>query len=142
MKIAIGSDHAGFGLKQYLLPKLREAGYDVLDLGCESDKVKANHVKIANELSFLISSREVSQGILICGTGIGMAMAANRHRGIRAAVANDGYSAVKSKEHNHANILCLGARVLGRERAELIIIEWLKTEPIMKYQAAAYYVDQ
>ena len=142
MKIAIGSDHGGFALKSFILLSLRAAGYDVIDLGCESDKVKVNHVKIANELSFLINAREVSQGILICGTGIGMAMAANRHRGIRAAVANDGYSAVKSKEHNHANILCLGARVLGQERAEVIINAWLKTEPLIKYQAAAFYVDQ
>ncbi|MBP1042244.1 RpiB/LacA/LacB family sugar-phosphate isomerase [Vagococcus sp. BWB3-3] len=142
MKIGIGSDHAGYQLKERVLKEVSLAGMEWVDIGCETDQVKSSHVLTAEEMSRLVLAGDLDLGILVCGTGIGMSLVANRHPGIRAAVANDVYSAIKSKEHNHANILCIGARVLGVEQAELVIESWLQTTPDQAYQEIVESLDR
>lgn len=127
MKIAIGADHGGFGLKQILAAKLHDWGNEVVDCGCNSTE-SVDYPDFANQVCDLVLSGGVRFGILVCGTGIGMSMAANRRKGIRAALCNDEYSARMSREHNDANILCLGDRVLGSGVAESIVDAWLKSE--------------
>lgn len=142
MKIGIGSDHAGYQLKQRIMKDVSVRGMAWLDIGCETDLVKTNHGVIAEKMSQLLLTGDLDLGILVCGTGIGMSLVANRHQGVRAAVANDVYSAIKSKEHNHANILCIGARVLGIEQAELIVESWLQTKPDQAYREIVMTLDQ
>lgn len=127
MKIVLAADHGGFELKEIIRKDLAQAGYQVVDAGCFStDSVDyPDYVEKAVER---IDSGECQKGILICGTGIGMAIAANRHRNIRAANCFDMYSARMSREHNDANMLCLGARVLGTAVAQEIVRVWLETE--------------
>ena len=126
MKIAIGSDHGGFELKQILVKKLSNCGHEVNDLGCNSND-SVDYPDFADQVCEQVIDGKVQYGILICGTGIGMSMAANRYRGIRAALCYTEYSARMSREHNDANILCLGDRVLGKGLAENIVDVWLTT---------------
>ncbi len=126
MKIAIGSDHGGFALKEVVLPLLKELGHEVLDVGCY-DKGSVDYPGIADMVCEKVSTKIAEKGILICGTGIGMSMAANKHDGIRAALCSDHYTAIMSREHNDANILCLGERVTGPGVAEEIVRVWLET---------------
>ena len=127
-KIFIGADSAGYGLKCEVIPYLRERGYEVVDLG--TDSAESCHYPLFASLV----CREVqadldgSFGILICGTGIGMSMCANKHRGIRAALCSDTYSARMTRAHNDANLLCLGARVIGPCLALDIIDAFLGAE--------------
>ena len=126
MKIAIGSDHGGYELKQQIISKLKNHDYWINDLGCYSlDSV--DYPDFSELVCQSVISGEVDFGILICGTGIGMSLAANRHLEIRAALCHDEYTARMSREHNNANILCLGARVLGVGVAEAIVDTWLAT---------------
>lgn len=127
MKIVLAADHGGFELKEVIRNDLTQAGYEIVDVGCFStDSVDyPDYVEKAVER---IASGECQKGILICGTGIGMAIAANRHRIIRAANCSDIYTARMSREHNNANMLCLGARVLGGAVAQEIVRVWLTTE--------------
>ena len=127
MKIAIGSDHGGIHLKNYLKEYLQGKGWEVLDCGTYTEE-SCDYPDIAAKLCGEIAQGTVTQGILVCGTGLGMSIAANKCAGIRAAVVTDEYSAVKSKEHNNANVLCLGERVLGTGLAESLVDAWLKTE--------------
>ncbi len=127
MIIAIGSDHGGFELKQFLVTLLSSAGHDVHDLGCQSD-ASVDYPDFADKVCDQILSGQADRGILVCGTGIGMSLAANRHSAIRAALCHDEYTARMSREHNDANILCLGDRVLGKGVAEALVDVWLKTE--------------
>lgn len=126
MKIAIGSDHGGFALKEVILPLLQESGYDAIDVGC-FDTNSVDYPALADLVCKKVSAGEAEKGILICGTGIGMSMAANRHSGIRAALCSDHYTAVMSREHNDANVLCLGERVTGPGVAVEIVRVWLET---------------
>jgi ribose 5-phosphate isomerase B len=127
MNIAIGSDHGGFELKQFLVTNLTAAGHQVHDLGCHSD-ASVDYPDFADVVCDKVLAGEVEYGILVCGTGIGMSLAANRHRGVRAALCHDEYTARLSREHNNANILCLGDRVLGKGVAAAIVDVWLKSE--------------
>ncbi len=126
MKIAIGSDHGGFGLKQALADKLSGLGHEVLDLGADSAG-SVDYPDFADLVCAHVLDGSAEYGILVCGTGIGMSMAANRYRGIRAALCTDEYSARMSREHNDANVLCLGDRVMGKGMAESIVEVWLST---------------
>lgn len=126
MKIAIGSDHGGFELKQMLVEKLASSGHEVSDLGCNSND-SVDYPDFADQVCEQVLDGKVQYGILVCGTGIGMSMAANRNQGIRAALCHTEYSARMSREHNDANILCLGDRVLGKGLAENIVDVWLTT---------------
>lgn len=127
MKIALGSDHGGIHLKNHLKGYLQGKGWEVLDCGTYTED-SCDYPDIAAKLCGEIAAGAVSQGILVCGTGLGMSIAANKCAGIRAAVVTDEYSAIKSKEHNNANVLCLGERVLGLGLAESLVDAWLKTE--------------
>ncbi len=126
MKIAIGSDHGGFELKKLLVAKLSSLGHEVSDLGCDSD-TSVDYSDFADQVCAQVLDGKAQSGILVCGTGIGMSMAANRHRGIRAALCHNEYTARLSREHNDANILCLGDRVLGKGLAESIVDVWLRS---------------
>ena len=112
MNIVIGCDHAGFALKGTVVAHLREAGYTVIDVGTNSPD-SCHYPVYAKALCEKILNGEAERGILICGTGIGMSMAANKHRGIRAACCSDTFSARLTREHNDANVLCFGERVVG-----------------------------
>ncbi len=127
MKIAIGADHGGFVLKAELSRFLDEAGYELVDVGCYSEEA-IDYPDVAAELRKKILCGECVRGILICGTGIGMSIAANRDRRIRASLCHDEYTAKMSREHNDANVLCLGARVIGAGVAESLVSTWLTTE--------------
>lgn len=127
MKIAIGSDHGGFVLKSEILKHITALGYEVKDFGCYSaDSV--DYPDIAHDVAEAVVKGEYDRGILICGTGIGISIAANKIPGIRAALCGDCFSAKASREHNNANILALGERVTGVELAKMIAEIWLTTE--------------
>ena len=112
-KIFIGADSAGYSLKCEVIPYLQSKGYEVIDCGTDSD-ASCHYPIFANAVCENVKSDlEGSFGILICGTGIGMSMCANKHKGIRAALCSDTYSARMTRQHNDANVLCMGARVIG-----------------------------
>ena len=116
MKVAIGSDHAGFDLKQYLIKELSIHKYDMIDCGTENDN-SVDYSDFARKVCDLVKSKEVKFGIVICGTGIGVSMAANKIRGIRAALCHTEFSARLARQHNDANVLALGGRVFGKDLA-------------------------
>ena len=125
--IAIGSDHAGYGLKQIVIQHLDDLGIAFNDYGTYSS-MSCDYPDFAEAVTSAIIKGQADKGILICGTGIGMSMAANRHREIRAALCDNCYSAKATREHNDANVLCLGARVLGEGLAIQIVDTFLETE--------------
>ncbi len=111
-KITIGCDHAGYELKLKVIEHLKERGIEVIDVGTDST-ASCDYPAIAHKLCQNIQNGTTELGILICGTGIGMSMAANKHRGIRAAACSDTFSARLTRLHNNANVLCFGERVVG-----------------------------
>ena len=127
MKIAIGSDHGGFRLKEEIICWLNEKEISYEDVGTYTLE-SVDYPDYAEKVAQKIKSGDADRGILICGTGIGICIAANKIHGIRAALCHDVYSAQKSREHNDANILALGERVIGTGHALLVLEEWLKTE--------------
>ena len=129
MKIAIGCDHAGFAIKNVIIEHITKKGYEVVDVGTNS--ADSCHYPIyAHALCQKIQSGECELGILICGTGIGMSMAANKHKGIRAACCSDTFSARLTREHNDANVLCFGERVVGAGLAVDLVDAFLGAEYI------------
>lgn len=126
MKIALGADHGGFQLKEKVAGLLEQLGHRVEDTGCHSSD-SVDYPDFADPVVALVAGGDCDRGILICGTGIGMSLAANRNRKIRAANCHDEYTARMSREHNDANILCLGARVIGEGVAVDLIKVWLDT---------------
>lgn len=127
MKIALGADHGGYELKETVKQRLLQTGHEVVDVGCFSTE-SVDYPDFAEKAVENILNGECRQGILICGTGIGMSIAANRHRRIRAANCSDVFSTKMSREHNDANVLCLGARILDTENAIEIVTVWLAAE--------------
>ncbi len=125
--LAIGSDHGGFGLKGHIIDYLKDRGIEIKDLGT-FDEASCDYPDIAEKVCGEIVSGNCENGILVCGTGIGMSMAANKIHGIRAALCSDVYSAKMTKQHNNANVICLGGRVIGRELAFMIVDAWLNEE--------------
>ena len=111
-KIVIGSDHAGYSLKLKVIDHLKERGFEVIDVGTNSAD-RCDYPVYAHALCEKIQNGEVELGILVCGTGVGMSMAANKHKGIRAACCSDTFSARLTRMHNDANVLCFGERVVG-----------------------------
>ena len=126
-KIVIGCDHAALTLKNKVIAHLTENGFDVCDVGTYTTD-SCNYPDYASAASKKIQSGEAELGILICGTGIGMSMAANKHRGIRAACCSDTFSAKATREHNNANILCFGERVVGLGLALELVDTFVNTE--------------
>ncbi|MDK2822311.1 MAG: ribose 5-phosphate isomerase [Clostridia bacterium] len=127
MRIALGSDHGGFTLKEEIKKYLNEKGMEYKDFGTHTTD-SCDYPDIALPAARAVASGEYDRGILICGTGIGIGIAANKVQGIRAALCHDTFSARASREHNNANILTMGERVIGRGLAMDIVDIWLKTE--------------
>ena len=124
MKIAVGSDHAAFDHKQYVVKELRSEEHDIMDFGTNSAD-PCDYPDIARAVAKAVSSGETERGIIMCGTGLGMCITANKVRGIRAAACHDEYTTIMSRSHNDANVLCLPARLLGIEQALEIVDVWL-----------------
>ncbi len=127
MTIALGADHGGFELKNALKGVLVSRGIDVLDLGTQSSD-SVNYPDFATAVCEAILSGKAGSGILVCGTGIGISMAANRHSGIRAALVHTEFEAQMCKAHNNANVLCFGGRTTTFDAATLCVEVWLSTE--------------
>ena len=125
--VAIGSDEAGYRLKGVLIEVLGEEGVEVADFGCHSED-PVDYPDVAFQVAQAVARGEHDRGILICGTGIGMSIAANKVPGVRAAQAHDAYSAERARKSNDAQILALGARVIGPELAKSIVRTWLHSE--------------
>lgn len=126
-KIYIGSDHAGFAVKDFVKELFEKRGYEVQDLGTySSDRV--DYPDYAAKVAKAVAADPGSQGVLICGTGIGMSIAANKIKGIRAAEVHDYYTAKMARAHNDANVLCFGERVVGKGVIESIVEAWCNTE--------------
>ncbi len=126
-KIGIASDHAGFDYRQEIKNMLAVSGYLVTDFGIE-EKKPVSGWRIVEDLGSAVVDKTVERGILICGTGIAVSIAANKIKGIRAALCNDLYTARKSREHNDSNVLAFGSRVIGLDVAKEIVRIWLATE--------------
>ena len=127
MKLVLGSDHAAYEMKKEIKKYLEEKGHEVIDVGTNSPE-RCDYPNIAYQGAVKVSSKEVDLGILICGTGLGMSLAANKVKGIRAVVVSESYSARLSRMHNDANILCFGARVIGIETAKDIVDNFLSAK--------------
>ncbi|MDO8644627.1 MAG: ribose 5-phosphate isomerase B [bacterium] len=127
MKIALASDHGGFALKEAVKKVLSEKGVSCDDLGVHSEE-SVDYPDYAVRVAELVSQNKVDAGILVCGTGLGMSMVANKFKGVRAAVVTDPFSAQMAKEHNNANILCLGGRVTEPKKAEELVLTWLRAD--------------
>jgi len=125
--IAIGCDEAGFALKQIIIEHLESQGLTVSDYGCHSTD-PVDYPDVAERLARDIAAHKSDRGILICGTGIGMAIAANKVPGVYAAQAHDTFSAVRARKSNNAQVITLGARVIGPELAKQIITHWMQSE--------------
>ncbi len=126
MKIALGSDHVGFPLKQIILSHLEEAGHEVRDFGAH-DRERCDYPVHGELASRAVASGDCDRGIVICGTGIGISIAANKVRGIRAALCCHEFTARLTREHNDSNVLALGAEVVGKLLALAIVDTWLAT---------------
>lgn len=126
-KITIGCDHAGYELKLQVIEHLKELGIEVIDVGTDST-ASCDYPVYAHKLCKNIQDGVTELGILICGTGIGMSMVANKHKGIRAAVCSDTFSARLTRQHNNANVLCFGARVVGMGVAFDLVDAFLSAE--------------
>ena len=124
--IVIASDHAGVDLKARIVELIGEAGHDVRDLGPE-DTTSVDYPDFAHAVAGAVAAGEAERGILICGTGIGMSLAANRHPHVRAALCHDAFTAEMARRHNDANVLCMGARVIGVGVAEQVVRIFLDT---------------
>jgi len=125
--VAVGSDEAGFRLKEIVAEVLRDEGQAVIDFGCHSEEA-VDYPDVAFEVARAVAAGAHDRAILICGTGIGMAIAANKVPGVRAAQAHDPYSAERARKSNDAQVLTLGARVIGPELAKTLVRIWLRAE--------------
>lgn len=127
MKVAIGNDHIGLMLRNEIINLLYKKGIDIIDFGTDT-KERVYSPVIAEKVSNAIIHGKADYGILICGSGVGMCIAANKVNGIRAVVCSEPYSAEMSKKHNRTNVLCFGSRVVGPELAKMIVEVWLNSE--------------
>ncbi|KMZ54160.1 ribose 5-phosphate isomerase B [Dorea sp. D27] len=127
MKIGIGNDHAAVDMKREVVEFLEEKGYEVVNFGTDT-KESCHYPEYGRKVAEAVAAKEVDLGILICGTGVGISLAANKVKGIRAVVCSEPYSAKLSRQHNNTNVLAFGARVIGIELAKMIIEEWLNAE--------------
>ena len=127
MKIAIGNDHSAVELKNIIVDFLKEKGIEVLNLGTDSSE-SCDYPVYGEKVGRAVVSGEADLGIAICGTGLGISLAANKVKGVRPCVCSEPYTAVMSRRHNDANVLCFGARVVGSELAKMIVDEWINAE--------------
>jgi ribose 5-phosphate isomerase B len=127
MKVAIGSDHNGFHLKERIKDHLRDLGHEPTDFGCRAEQA-IDYPDVAGPVAIAVAEGHFERAVLVCGTGIGMAITANKVPGVSAATASDPYSAERARMSNDAQVLCLGAKVVGAEVALLLIDHWLAAE--------------
>lgn len=127
MKVAIGNDHSAVELKEIIADYVRELGHEVVNLGTDSTQ-SCDYPLYGEKVGRAVVSGEADLGIAICGTGLGISLAANKVKGVRACVCSEPYTARMSRLHNNANVLCFGARVVGSELAKMITQVWLETE--------------
>ena len=127
MKIAIGSDHAGFDLRHILADHLKQKGFEVIDYGCP-EKISVDYPTYGRAVANAIKNGECEMGVLVCGTGCGISLAANRVPGIRAVNPTDALTAEMARRHNNANIISLGARVIGEDTAKMLVDVFFATE--------------
>jgi ribose 5-phosphate isomerase B len=132
MRIVIGSDHAGWSLKDTVVEQVRELGHEVFDVGSYDDR-PVDFPDIARQLVARLRTGEADRGIMVCGTGVGAAIAANKMKGIRAAVCHDVHSAHQSVEHDDVNVMCVGAKIVG---------PWLARDLVTAYLAAEFSTDE
>ncbi len=125
--IAIGCDHVGFELKTHVIDHLQQSGHSIKDFGTHSTE-RTDYPIFGRAVANAVTSGECEKGILICGTGVGISIAANKVKGIRAVVCSEPYSALLSRQHNDTNILAFGSRVVGRDLALMIVDAWLSGE--------------
>ncbi len=127
MKIALGNDHAAVEMKEFVKAYLEEKGYEVLNLGTDTHD-SVDYPEYGAAVGRAVVSGDADLGIAICGSGVGISISANKIKGVRAVCCSEPYSARMSRQHNNANVLCFGARVIGQEMAKMIIDEWLAAE--------------
>lgn len=127
MKIGIGNDHVAYEMKKEILKYLEGKGHSVVDFGTNSTE-RTDYPVYGEKVARAVADKKLDCGILICGTGVGISIAANKVKGIRAVVCSEPYSAKLSKEHNNTNILAFGARVVGLDLAKMIVDQWLDAE--------------
>jgi len=127
MKVAVASDHRGFDLKSRILDRLTNLGHEAIDMGPESGE-SVDYPDFAIKVSKAVAAGEVDRGILICGTGMGMCIAANKFSGVRATACHDEVTAEMSRRHNDANVLCLSAELLGEQLVDRMTDIWMTTE--------------
>lgn len=128
LRIAVGCDHAGFILKNLVINVVQECGHKVIDLGTDSQE-SVDYPDFAEKVSNAIIAGEADRGILVCGSGVGAGIAANKIHGIYAGVCHDSYSAAQGVEHDHMNVLCLGSRIIGEQIAKDCVIAFLNACP-------------
>ncbi|MCR5826646.1 MAG: ribose 5-phosphate isomerase B [Oscillospiraceae bacterium] len=127
MKIAIGNDHAAVDMKNEVMDYLKSKGVEVVNVGTDTNE-RFDYPVAAYRAAKLVAAGEVDGGVLICGTGVGIGLAANKYKGIRCCICSDPYTARLSKQHNNANMIAFGARVIGPETAKMIVDEWMNAE--------------
>ena len=127
MKISIGNDHVAVQMKNEIMDYLQSKGHEVINVGTDSTE-RFNYPISGYKVAKMVANKEVDCGVLICGTGVGISLSANKVHGIRACVCSDPYTAKLSKQHNNTNIIAFGARVIGIETAKMIVDEWLSAE--------------
>lgn len=127
MKIGFGSDHAGFHLKEDLKKYLEEKGHEVVDYGTHSEE-RVDYPDFAKRVAHAVVDGEVEKAVLVCGSGVGISISANKVRGIRACCCSEPYSAKMSVKHNNANIICMGERIVGVDLAHMIVDEFFSAE--------------
>jgi len=125
LKIAVATDHAGFPIREIVLEAVRDAGHEIIDLGTHSTKA-VDYPDYAEKIGRAIQSGEADRGILLCGSGVGASIAANKMKGVYAAVCHDSYSAHQGVEHDDMNVLCLGGRIIGPELVRELVESFLK----------------
>lgn len=126
-RIAMGCDHAGINLKKFIAEKLREQGYEIVDVGTDTAET-VDYPRFGRAAAEKVAEGSCGFGILVCGSGVGMCMTANKVRGVRAVVCSEPLSARMSRQHNNSNVLCLGERIVGRDMAWEIVTVWLGAE--------------
>ncbi len=129
MKIALGADHAGYELKALLVTTLQEWGHEVVDLGTDDAHTSVDYPDFGAAVAHHVANGDADLGVAVCGSGIGISIAANKVPGVRAALVHDATSARLAREHNHANVLCLGSRLIGPPVAQDALAAWLGAEP-------------
>lgn len=129
MKIALASDHAGYPLKKHLVDYLSKQGHEILDLGVDTPDVPSDYPDVAEWISLAVLEGRAERGLLLCGSGVGACIAANKFDGIYASICHDTYSAHQGVEHDHMNIMCIGARIVGPAVAEELADTFLRAIP-------------